>query len=147
MHAARVTTTSTVSDRNVPSDRRATATSFCEVASRMRVDARTRAARGPKTKRTTSRSGLRSLNTATDSTRARASSTDTVIGTVLPLSTSAATSSRTPPAVAGAPPVKAAIAPASVSGAAAARHVKATAASPAPICSTCRRSFIADHAA
>jgi len=43
--------------------------------------------------------------------------------------------------------VKAAIAPASVSGAAAARRVKATAASPAPICSTCRRPVIADHAA
>ena len=54
MQAASVTTTSTWCDQQLPSASRATATSCCEVASRMRVDTLRCPARGPKWKRTTS---------------------------------------------------------------------------------------------
>ena len=64
MQAASVTITSTSPDQWLPSDKRATATSFCEVARRIRVDTLAAGLRGLSPKLATSCCGLRSLNTA-----------------------------------------------------------------------------------
>ena len=109
MQAARVTITSTVCCHQLPSLMPATATSFCDVASLMRVDTSALPARGVRLNRATSGSGLRSLKipmAVTWSPSVIGLSTRMVTGTALPLSISSAISNVTLPVCSSAPPVK-----------------------------------------
>src|SRR5262249_53687493 len=105
--AARVTTTAAVGEPNEPSLSSPIAVTAWGLASRMRVDARRRPARGPRGKLTASGWGFSSVNTwmaRRCSAGVIALSTLTVSGTVLPFSDSGGSSSLTRPFVTGAEP-------------------------------------------
>ena len=142
---ASVTITADCAVQYEPSLMRATATSVCEVARRIRVDTVALPLRGVKWNIATSRCGLRVLKTAMALTWSAAViglSALTVRGTVLPFSTSGATSRRTRPSRGAAPPVKSRTA-ASSSAAAATAGRGATPHSATPAKISCRRSITA----
>src|SRR5262245_34963203 len=133
--AASVTTTSASSDQNEPSLSSATAITFCESASRMRVEMLALPARGPRWTLTTFGCGFFSLKTwiaLTWSAAVIGLSTETVSGTVLPFSISGARSSVTLPLRRGASPRTFFIAACIFSGVARAGPVAATEMRPSP---------------
>ena len=86
---------------------RAAATTFCEVARRMRVLTRATPLAGPRRNSATSGSGLRPVNSAMATTWSAALmglSTCTVTGTALPFSTNSGMSTCTPPSTGTADP-------------------------------------------
>src|SRR5437867_1129025 len=105
--AESVTTTSALSDQNVPSESSAIATTVCVSARRTRVDMPARPARDPRWTLTTSGSGflwVRTWIALTWSAAVIGLSTATESGTELPLSIKGGTCSSTLPARTGAPP-------------------------------------------
>src|ERR1044072_7040773 len=80
MHAASVTSRSTLSRQQLPSASFATAITVCDVANRMRVAKRGAPACGPKVTRSTCGNGLPSANTS----MLRTSTTGASIVTVMP---------------------------------------------------------------
>src|SRR4051812_9519518 len=138
-HAASVTTTSCVSDQHVPSDISAIAVSFCVVASRMQVATCALPARGPSCTEITFGCGFFSLNTwiaLTKSSFVIGESTETVIGTTLPFSTSGGRSRVTLPVRIGASPNVCRIAACIWFGAGAGAWAFAAAGNAAPITAT-----------
>src|SRR5580700_8705206 len=133
--AASVTMTSMSSDQNEPSDSSAIAVTFCESASRIRVEKLARPARGPSFTLITFGCGFFSLKmwiALTSSSAVIGLSTETVQGTELPFSTSGGRSSLTLPFLTGASPMTARTASFIISGVAAAGLIESRNSAPAP---------------